>query len=180
MASFSPFRIGPRRVPPLRGSLAAYSLTRVIRSSAHKGEAAPHAAGWRCQECVLPGFGQGRKTEQITLSAGANAEMLAIDFLSSGFQGKFIRRFITYQSFSGSVKRKISPFSLCCHHACRNLSAVKMCFAYSLRGNTRPSSPAFKHCFSLIFSLIVFQSDFVNVLQVTNGTSILISNASQF
>lgn len=112
MASVSPFRIGPRRVPPLRGSLAAYSLTRVIRSSAHKGEAAPHAAGWCCQECVLPGFGQGRKTEQITLSAGANAEMLAIDFLSSGFQGKFIRRFITYQSFSRSVKRKMSPFFL--------------------------------------------------------------------
>lgn len=114
MASVSPFRTGPRRVPPLRGSLAACSLTRVIRSSAHKGEAAPQAAGWRCccQECVLLSFGQGRKTEQITLSAGANAEMLAIDFLSSAFHGKFIRRFITYQSSSASVKSKILPFFL--------------------------------------------------------------------
>lgn len=65
----------------------------------------------RYQECVLLGLGKReRKTKQITLSAGANSETLSIDFLSSGFHGKFIRRFITYQSSSASIKSKMLFF----------------------------------------------------------------------
>lgn len=132
MASASPFRIGPRRVPPLLGSLAAYSLTRVIRSSAHNREAAPNAGGLMLALSGMrsPGLRERRgERGQITLSAGAGSAALAIDSLSPGFQGKFARRFITYQSSSAGVKSKslvgLFVSFLFYHHPYRNSHTIR-------------------------------------------------------
>lgn len=67
--------------------------------------------------------------KQSTLSAGAGSAVLPIDFLSAGFQGKFVRRFITYQSSSAGLKSKslVGWFVsfLFYHHPYRNLHTIR-------------------------------------------------------